>query len=160
RKRVSDQSIVIDALWLIVCVQAATFMANDEAFWLISGPVAFAAYKIITTVGFKAVHLRTTSGNSDAPRLALLRVFTLGKRAERLVEALATHWRYVGSIQLIAGPDLARVTIQPHEILDFLQGRLARRFITDPSSLERRLYEMDPKQDPDWRYRINDFFCT
>src|SRR5262249_4376535 len=94
-------------------------------FWLISGPVAFAAYKIITTVGFKAVHLRTTSGNSDAPRLALLRVFTLGKRAERLVEALATHWRYVGSIQLIAGPDLARVTIQPHQLRACLQGRLA-----------------------------------
>ena len=93
------------------------------------------------------------------PDLLLLRVFSLGKRSERLFDALAIHWRYVGSIRLIAGPDLATSTVEPHEFLDFLSGKLARRFIDNAQTLELRISEMDVQPDHDGRFRVNDFFC-
>jgi hypothetical protein len=60
---------------------------------------------------------------------------------------------------MIAGPDLATSTVEPHEILDFIAGRLQRRFISSPTALEQRLVETEPRCDPDGRYRISSFFC-
>ena len=92
-------------------------------------------------------------------RLLLLRVFALGRESQGLFAALDKHWRHVGSIQMIAGPDLATTTVEPHEFLDFLRGRLARRFIDSQEALEVRLAEMDLERDQDGRFRVNDFFC-
>jgi hypothetical protein len=89
----------------------------------------------------------------------LLRVFSLGRRSERLFDALATHWRHVGNIRLIAGPDLATTTVEPHEFLGFLSGKLARRFIDGPETLDLRLSETDLEPDPDGRFRVSDYFC-
>jgi hypothetical protein len=86
-------------------------------------------------------------------------VFSLGKRSERLFDALAIHWRYGGSIRLIAGPDLATSTVEPHEFLDFLSGKLARRFIDSAQTLDLRVSEMDVQPDRDGQFRVNDFFC-
>jgi hypothetical protein len=86
-------------------------------------------------------------------------VFSLGRRSERLFDALAKHWRHAGSIRLIAGPDLATTTVEPHEFLDFLSGKLARRFIDGPETLDLRISEMDLEPDRDGRFRVNDFFC-
>jgi hypothetical protein len=98
----------------------------------------------------------TSPGNVQ---LLVLRAFSLGPRSARLFAALGLHWRYLGSVQLIAGPDLATSTIEPHELLDFAIGKLARRFIDRPEALDRRFSEMDLARDYDGRYRINDFFC-
>lgn len=76
-----------------------------------------------------------------------------------MFDVLGAYWRHVGSIQLIAGPDLVTKTVEPHEFLDFLSGKLARRFIDGPQALERRLSEMDVRVDRDGRFRVNDFFC-
>src|SRR6185503_4308267 len=106
---------------------------------ILSGLVAFAAYKLVSTVALTLLRGRRRGPNV---RLLLLRVFALGKRSERLFEVLGSYWRHVGSIQLIAGPDLATKTIEPHEFLDLLTGKLARRFIDGPATLDRRLAEM------------------
>ena len=60
-------------------------------------------------------------------RLLLLRVFALGKRSEHYFDLVTKHWRHIGSVQLTAGPDLATTTVQPHEFLEFISGKLARR---------------------------------
>jgi hypothetical protein len=60
---------------------------------------------------------------------------------------------------MIAGVDLARRTVEPHEFLDFMSGKLARRFIDGPAALEQRMQERDVKPDRDLRFRVNDFFC-
>jgi hypothetical protein len=60
---------------------------------------------------------------------------------------------------MIAGPDLAKSTVEPHEFLDFLAGRLQRRFIDGPDTLEQRLREIDQRRDVDGRFRIGGFFC-
>jgi hypothetical protein len=102
---------------------------------------------------------REASSTEKSSELLLLRVFSLGKRSERLFDKLGTHWRYAGSIRLIAGPDLATTTVEPHEFLDFLSGKLARRFIDGPQTLDLRISEMDIEPDQDGRFRVNDFFC-
>ena len=60
---------------------------------------------------------------------------------------------------MIAGVDLARRTVEPHEFLDFISGKLARRFIGGPAELEQRMQERDSEPDRDLRFRVNDFFC-
>jgi hypothetical protein len=156
-KKLSDQSVTLDSMWLLYGVAQSIPLVFGGAVWILSGLVAFAAYKLVFWVGFSL--LRRDTGPENSPKLLLLRVFSLGKRSERLFDAVAKHWRHVGSMRLIAGPDLATTTIEPHEFLDFLGGKLARRFIDGPDALNQRISEMDLKPDGDGRFRVSDFFC-
>jgi len=156
-KKLSDQSVTLGSMWLLYGVAQSIPLVFGGAVWILSGLVAFAAYKLVFWVGFSL--LRRDTGPENSPKLLLLRVFSLGKRSERLFDALAKHWRHVGSMRLIAGPDLATTTIEPHEFLDFLGGKLARRFIDGPDALNQRISEMDLKPDGDGRFRVSDFFC-
>jgi hypothetical protein len=160
RKLASDQSITVDAIWLFFAAAGGIFVTNAGAVWILTMPAAFAAYVLVAAVGFRLLRHRERALTSTRPaRLLLLRVFSLGRRSEHLYHVINTHWRHAGSIQLITGPDLATTTIEPHEFLDFLRGRLARRFIDSHDALETRLAEMDLQPDLDGRYRVNDFFC-
>lgn len=159
RKRISDQSIILDAIWLMVgVVHSTSLVAFASTAWALSGLFALAIYKVVTWAGFTLVGRRAGPA-SKSPKLLLLRVFSLGKRSELLYDALGMHWRHAGSIWLIAGPDLATTTVEPHEFLDFLSRKLARRFIDGPQTLRLRLSEADIDPDRDGRYRVNDFFC-
>lgn len=158
RKQVSDESITFDAIWLLFGVEQSIGLAFQGAGWVLSGVVAFAAYKLVTTLALSALASRSGRDGSNA-RLLLLRVFALGRRSERLFDTVGSYWRHVGSIQLIAGPDLITKVVEPHEFLDFLSGRLARRFVDGPETLERRFSEMDTGRDRDGRFRVNEFFC-
>jgi hypothetical protein len=149
---ISDQSIQADAVWLTFAV----LQAPAQLPYL--GLVAFPAYKLVAWLGHRLLGPRTTE-DATAPRLLLLRVFSLGARSGRLFDAFSRLWRYKGSIRLIAGPDLANATVEPHEFLDFLAGRLQRRFITGPGVLERRLTEVESRRDPDGRFRVASFYC-
>jgi hypothetical protein len=153
-KRLSDESLTIDTVWWLFVFGHAVGLAFNHPLAPLGGIVAMAAFKIVTRIGFAR---RTDAGT--ACKLLLLRSFSLGARSERLFDALEKHWRRVGSIQMIAGADLATRTVEPHEFLDFVTGRLARRFIDGPATLDRRLREMDLFPDRDGRYRVNDFFC-
>jgi hypothetical protein len=157
RRRISDQTVMADAVHLLFAVVAAVLLAFNGAVWVLGAVVAFGAYRLVATVGFATVAREKPSG--PTPRLLLLRVFALGRRSERLFDALGARWRHAGTIRLIAGPDLATTTVEPHEFLDFVGGRLSRRFIDGPATLEQRLAETTPAPDPDGRHRVHDFFC-
>lgn len=158
RKEISDQSILLDAVWLLFAAAHSLYFAFEDPAWVLAGLAAFLVYKGITRCGLALTGGRTGAG-SHAPRLLLLRVFSLGRRSERMFDLLTLHWRHIGSVRLIAGPDLATTTVEPHEFLDFLTGKLARRFVDAPRALEQRLEEMDLLPDRDGRYRVNEFFC-
>jgi hypothetical protein len=158
RKRISDQSLTFDSIWLLFGIVQSIEMVFDGWWWIFTGLAAFAAYKVAARVGFRVASLHP-SGTGSPPKLLLLRVFSLGKRSERLFDALGKHWLREGSVRLIAGPDLATSTVEPHEFLDFLSGKLARRFIDSPQTLDLRLSEMDTRPDWDGRFRVTDFFC-
>src|SRR5262249_4676445 len=130
----------------------------EGAVWVLSGVVAFLAYKVAVLSGFKLLH----AYRDEAPKntkLLLLRVFALGRRSERMFDVMTKPWRYIGSVQLIAGADLATTTVKSHEFLGFLSGKLARLFINGKTELDRRMAEKDVRPDFDGRFRINDFFC-
>jgi hypothetical protein len=126
--------------------------------WFLISLFAFVVYKVAAWVGF-SIAGRDTLPSRKHPNLLLLRVFALGKRSERLFDELALYWRYAGGIRLIAGPDLATATIEPHEFLNFLSGRLERQFIDDAQTLDLRISEMKPQPDYDGQFRVSDFFC-
>ncbi len=156
-KKFSDQSLLIDALWLIFGVVQSIDLAFNRAPWILTGVVAFAGYKLVSVFGFR---LAVMNGrHSDSETLLLLRVFALGRRSEKLFATLRKHWQYVGSILMIAGPDLVTTTVEPHEFLDFIRGRVGRQFISDAKDVERRISAVDKVPDPDGRYRIAEFFC-
>jgi hypothetical protein len=157
-KRISDQSVTLDAVWLLFAFTHLIGLVFEHPAWVVAIAVAFAAYKAATRAGFSWGR-RARKRPENAPVLLLLRSFALGRASERLFDALEKHWRHVGSMQLIAGVDLASRTIEPHELLDFASGKLARRFIDGAGSLAVRMKERDLDPDPDLRYRVNDFFC-
>lgn len=59
---------------------------------------------------------------------------------------------------MIAGPDLV-TTVEPHEFLDFVRGRIGRQFVSNAADVEQRLSALVKMPDPDGRYRISEFFC-
>ncbi len=157
RGSISDQIVLADAVHLLFAVVAAIFLAFNGPGWVLGAAVAFVVYRLVATIGFSMIDRTASAG--PVPRLLLLRVFALGKRSERLFDALGARWRHAGMIRLIAGPDLATTTVEPHEFLDFVGGRLSRRFIDAPGALEQRLAEATGEPDPDGRHRVHDFFC-
>jgi hypothetical protein len=145
QKKFSDQSIMLDSLWLLFAVVQSVGLAFEGAPWILTGLVAFIAYKIVAKIGL-AWALPASAGVK--PRtLLLLRVFALARRSEQLFDRLRKHWQYAGNITMIAGPDLVTSTVEPNEFLEFVKN------------LETRANAIDTARDPDGRYRISEFFC-
>jgi tetratricopeptide (TPR) repeat protein len=153
---ITDQSVIIDSLWFLFALTSAIDFTFFGLSWFLAPFGAFAVYKIVAMTGFALAGERSSDAD---PKLLLLRVFALGKRSARLFNAFGKRWRHAGSIRLIAGPDLATSTVEPHEFLDFLSGKLGRRFIAGPETLDERLVETKRRRDFDGRYRVDDFFC-
>lgn len=170
-RRSSDQALTLEAMWLLFAVVQTVSFAFEGLAWMAAGVVAFAAWKLVTTAGFRLAGLGQApasstarpggdgAGQAAAPALLLLRVFALGARSERLFDALGKRWLRIGNIDMIAGPDLATTAVEPHEFLDFVGGRLSRQFVRDEADLARRLAARALGPDPDGRHRVNEFFC-
>lgn len=150
---ISEQSIQVYAVWLVFALAQSNPPGMPYACL-----AAFGVYVLVVRLGLRLFGKRNRT-DGPPPRLLLLRVFSLGRRSESLFDAFSRSWRYTGPIHLIAGPDLANTTVEPHEFLDFLAGRLQRRFITGPATLDQRITEISLRPDPDGRYRVFEFFC-
>jgi hypothetical protein len=157
-KKISEQSITMDVIWVLFGIFQSIGLIFEGEFWFLASLLSFAVYKIVAWSMFRFVG-RHRVRDQKYPSLLVLRVFSIGKLSERLFDALSMHWRFTGSIRLIAGPDLATSTMEPHEFLDFLSGKLARRFIDNPQTLDLRLAQSDSMPDYDGQFRVNDFFC-
>ena len=157
-KQISDESVTVDAIWMLFAVVHSIGLVFEHPLWALTSLAAFGAYKICVRVGFSWLGRRDESSQTS-PTLLVLRSFSIGRDGERLFDVIDRLWRRVGSIQMIAGIDLARRTVEPHEFLDFISGKLARRFIDGSPALEQRLRERDTRPDRDLRFRVNDFFC-
>ena len=156
RKMISDQTVTLDAIWLLFGIVNAMELVFEGPRWIWSGLAAFVIFKIVAAFGFQVLRI---GKRSTAKRLLLLRVFALGRRSESIYSALNKTWRSAGSVQMIAGPDLVTTTVEPHEFLDFIAGKLARRFIDSGQTLDLRISQMDLAADGDGRFRVAEFFC-
>ena len=157
-KHISDESVTIDAIWGLFTIAYSINLVFAHPLWALAGVLAFPAYKLCVRIGLSWAE-RGGDEEKRSPVLLVLRSFSIGKDGERLFDVVDRFWRRVGSIQMIAGVDLARRTVEPHEFLDFISGKLARRFIGGPADLEQRMQERDTRPDRDLRFRVNDFFC-
>lgn len=158
KKYISEQSINVDTMWLVFGIVNSINLVFQARLWIFSGLVAFVVYKFIAA-GLNRVLATARRTKSQGYRLLLLRVFALGKRSETLYNTLGKSWRTVGSIQMIAGPDLATSTVEPHEFMDFISGKLSRRFIDTGRTLDLRIDHMDLWADGDGQFRVSEFFC-
>ena len=156
-RRFSDQMLIVDTIWLLQTLMLCSSLALERGAWGIAGLLAFAAYKAVTVVGFRR---RSAKLDSQPLRLLLLRVFGFGRRSSRLMDLIAARWRYIGSIGLIAAPDVAARTIEPGKLLAFVRGRLRQLFVHDRGELAERLAAMHDRRDLDGRFRVNELFCA
>lgn len=156
QKRITDHMLLTDALWLLFGITHSFTLAFQGWGWFFTGLFAFACFRVTRALGFRWLRAR-----ARPPRrtLLLLRVFALGGRSARLFDVLQTHWLRLGDITMIAGPDLVTTTVEPHEFLAFLGGKLSRQFVEGRADLDRRLARLDTATDVDARYRVNEFFC-
>ncbi len=155
-KQTSDQAVTLDALWLLfTLVEGSNLTIERGVLGLCLGALPFVLYKAVQALGRRQIRREAPQNK----KLLLLRVFGARRRSEKLFDLLGALWRYVGSVQMIAGTDLASTNIEPHEFLDFVRGRLTRHFIGTGEQLERRMAGMDLAPDPDGRFRVNEFFC-
>jgi hypothetical protein len=154
-RTLSDQSLMLDALWLLFAIIYSMWLVQGGLAWIATAPVAFLVGKLAGVAVARLLAGKSTATSG----LIFLRVFSLGRRSEALLGTVARYWRHIGSVQMITGPDVAGSTVQPHQFLDYLSGRLSRHFVHDRASLERSLAECERTPDPDGRFRINNFFC-
>lgn len=152
---VSDQSLAVDSVILIFALYYAINLVFEGLVWFLSGLIAFAVFVFTVRLGMKYAAV----SSFVARPLLVLRVFSLGKKSEALFKAISQRWRYMGHVQLIAGPDLAAATIEPHEFLTFLSGQLRQEFIHDDKTLQQRMATLETRKDFDGRFRINALFC-
>ncbi|MFO1129557.1 MAG: hypothetical protein U1E66_14120 [Rhodospirillales bacterium] len=169
RRGASDQMFAIDVMVLVFALYIVSVFfvfyvgsggnsaENGQGTIVISiSIIAFIAYKLAVIA---LLRISRSHPGGPARVLLLLRVFGFDRRTQRLLEDLGQRWRYLGPIRLIAGPDLAYATVEPHEFYDFLSGRLARAFVTGRDDVESRLLSGTTTAALDGLYRIEDFFC-
>jgi hypothetical protein len=131
-------------------------LSITHGFWGIAGgAAAFLAYRLPVEVV-----LRGMPAVTPAPRrLLLLRVFGYQARTESLFDRVAQAWRFRGPVQLIAGVDLAMRTVDPGDVLAFLDGRLSEQYIAAAQDVPDRIARLDLRPDPDARFRVNEVYC-
>jgi len=127
------------------------------ALGILAGVFAFGAYRMVVAVGMRVS--ATVARKPHPISLLLLRVFSLGRPSERLFSVLQKVWLRQGSIAMIAGPDLAPRTLEPHKIVQFILGKLQQQFVGDSTQLDERVRKMDRTALLDGRYRVNEFYC-
>jgi hypothetical protein len=104
-------------------------------------------------------HSRESARRSDeAPRLLLLRTFGHAQRSNRLLRLLAGVWLELGSIDLVAGPDLASSVVTLDKVYAWLTGRLRTLFIADSADFARVLGS-GTRRLRDGRYPVHEFSC-
>ena len=156
KRRISEQMLFVDAWWaLLTSVQTTVLVIMDGQIGKVFAFLGFGAYLLVS----RALLHGMQTDRPPAARLLLLRVFGHGRRTERLLDELTQRWRPFGTVDLIAGRDLALRNVDPGEFYSFLSGRLDREFVQGPADLDQRLARRDDRSDPDGRYRVNQFFC-
>jgi len=151
----SDQMLLLGSTFLVFAIDQSGSASTTEGgpfgigllIYLVAAAVAFVLYRLI--------HRRPVNPTS----LLMLRVFSPDPTRQRLLDQIASRWRYLGPVRMIGGPDLAVNNVEPDEFLAFVSGRTRRLFVNGPEDLAERLRSLETRTDRDARYRIDEFFC-
>ena len=158
-KRSSELMLTISAVWMLQSLMLGLSLYREQGLLIATAAlVPLFGWRLALHFGLRPL---VAAGRTRQPAtLLLLRVYGFGRRSRHLFDLLASRWRLLGSIDLIAAPDLASRTIEPSTFLEFIRGRLSRLFIHTPEDLHERLAAIDRRPDPDGRFRVNQLFCS
>ena len=118
-KKISDESVTVDALWMLFTVVHSMDLVFGHPLWTLAGPVAFATYKVCARAGFSWLG-RTDDLSEKSPALLVLRSFQSG-RQRTPVDVVGRHRTRRKH------PDDCRrrpreQDADPHEFLDSVRG--------------------------------------
>lgn len=96
---------------------------------------------------------------SRPPFLLVLRVFRRGGAMAWLFDHVVQRWRLCGPVMLITAADLASRTLEPDELVAFVECRLQDRYIGSAEQLHSQLAQIQDQPDHDGRWRVHEFCC-
>ena len=147
-KQVSDLMVVFSAAWVL-----------NLSFDALGGkPLVLAAWLWIP-LALALLSRPQRQADARPPTLLVLRVFRQEAKVSALFDDVVERWRASGNTVLIAGTDLVDQTLDATDLFDFLDGRLAARFIRSSSEVPARLAALDWLPDADGRWRVNECYC-
>ena len=160
RRRISEQQLSVSCWFIITGLFIATLLQveDDDSVKMVGYTLAVPPLMLLTLGAYLEIS-RVPSLFATPRSLLYLRVFRSSAQSRKLFRSAARPWRSVGPVNLIAGPDLAKLGVEPDEIYQFLCGNLHRLFIRTPEQLELAFNKPLNTTDPDGRYRVNEFFC-
>ncbi len=151
----SERMLLIDAWWLTFTLWEAFIFSSSSSLG-IGVLLAFIGYKVVLQYFLQ----QFLSSEKNPPlRLLWLRVFGRPSQSTAILDAIGNKWRNIGSIQMIAGADLASTFLEPHQLLEFWRGRLRYQFIQSPEQVAEQMNNIGLAPASDGRYRITQFFC-
>lgn len=160
-KSFSDLSYLFGASWFLILllqvIPGWNVQASDGDPWDLRPMLPMLAWLWIPL--FFARFSRLSPAAVDQPTLLVLRVFRRSGLVGWLFDHVVQRWRVIGPVLLISAADLASRTIEPDELVSFLEGRLGDRYIQGAEDLHRQLAAIDATPDHDGRYRVTDFCC-
>jgi hypothetical protein len=154
---VSDVSLV--AAFGMVCTAALVVLVTSDDRAGFGGPaLAGLAWAASPLAAYVAV-LRRTAPPCTARSLLVLRVFSRDARAERMLDALQTRWRFAGPVLQIGGPDLATLNLDLYEFVKLVTFRL--HDLVQPRGLPDDAFaaSLDLAADREGRFRVNEVYC-
>ena len=153
RKWFSDLLAIFTAVWAFSLTDKALTVAS-------SGAAAVAMYLPLLWIPLVIwAAARWRPRRERPPTLLVLRVFQQDEQARSLFDHVVERWRLSGNTVMIAGTDLADRTLDADDIFQFLDKKLAQRFIVSPADVARRIDAFDMAADIDGRYRVNECYC-
>jgi hypothetical protein len=154
RKWFSDLLVVFSGVWAFSLADRALTTAESAGFASI---VIFLPLLWIPLVMW--VTRRWRPMPAHPPTLLVLRVFQKDAQTQLLFDQVVERWRLSGNTLITAGTDLADRTLDADDIFQFLDGKLAERFVNGPADVARRITAFDMAPDIDGRFRVNECYC-
>lgn len=152
----SGQMRIIALYWAII--PAMTFFSLYNRFEHPAAIVIAIYCGFILTIWLGLHGVSSAARIAPKYRLLLLRSFPKQPK-KTIIYPLINNWAYLGEVLMLAGPDLAGITLGPSEIGRFLTGRIRRNFIHDEAELDKKLTLVNRPSYRDGRYRILEFAC-
>ena len=156
KAQLSDQELRLD-LWMLIYTFVQFFIFSVRASVVATLVLVLGSFGLYWLLK-RYLLARFSPRVALPPRLLMLRVFGNNRRSESLFEQLRQAWNGFGSIELIAGTDLALQQIPLPNFLAFVRGRLADRFDCSGSELVARLAR-PPQQLADGSFHAHQSPC-
>ena len=130
----SDQMLLLGSTFLVFAVDQSGSASTTEGGPFGIGLLIYLAAAAVAFVLYRLIHRRPV----DPAALLVLRVFSSDPTRQRLLDQIASRWRYLGPVRMIGGPDLAVTNVEPDEFLAFAERQDAETLHKRPRRPRRK----------------------